>query len=234
MHQSPDPTRRRRWSSRAIAIVAASLTAGCALMVLAFVSLGKTAGLLTEVAAETPLLPDESVIDGVRTGDAPIVISTPESQNRSAALGPQVALTIEVPSSPPPPAPFSALGLPNPDAKGAAGATPQAVRDAKVVASSSARPAASAVSAGPVTAGPSNGVACGQVVCAAGQECCNSSCGICTAPGERCSQRVCGLPSMAQSERCGMNTCNAGQVCCNSSCGICKLPGESCSQDICG
>ena len=39
---------------------------------------------------------------------------------------------------------------------------------------------------------PPEVVVCGPVTCAAGQVCCNESCGICTLPGEACTQQVCG------------------------------------------
>lgn len=35
------------------------------------------------------------------------------------------------------------------------------------------------------------GVPCGSAVCAAGQVCCNASCGICTEPGGVCIQQAC-------------------------------------------
>ena len=35
------------------------------------------------------------------------------------------------------------------------------------------------------------GEACGSNTCAAGQVCCNASCGICTAPGDACIQLAC-------------------------------------------
>ena len=39
---------------------------------------------------------------------------------------------------------------------------------------------------------PSGGSSCGTATCAAGQVCCNSSCGICTEPGGACIQLYCG------------------------------------------
>jgi hypothetical protein len=36
------------------------------------------------------------------------------------------------------------------------------------------------------------GESCGPATCGAGQVCCNASCGICTEPGEFCTQQVCG------------------------------------------
>jgi hypothetical protein len=38
---------------------------------------------------------------------------------------------------------------------------------------------------------PSPGVACGPKTCAAGQVCCNASCGICTPPDGVCTQQLC-------------------------------------------
>jgi hypothetical protein len=40
----------------------------------------------------------------------------------------------------------------------------------------------------------SAGVACGPNTCAAGDVCCNSSCGICTPPGGMCTMQFCGGP----------------------------------------
>ena len=71
-------------------------------------------------------------------------------------------------------------------------------------------------------------VQCGANTCASGQVCCNESCGICAAPGESCSKRMC--TPMA----CGPTTCASDQVCCNESCGICTAPGEFCTQQVCG
>lgn len=102
---------------------------------------------------------------------------------------------------------------------------------ATVSATATATTATTATTAAPTPqAAP---VACGAVMCAADQVCCNPFCGICTAPGERCSQVRCGEPTLPSSALCGQNTCNVGQVCCNPSCGICTLPGESCSSQVC-
>lgn len=38
---------------------------------------------------------------------------------------------------------------------------------------------------------PESGASCGQNTCAAGQECCNQSCGICTDPGKGCIKLFC-------------------------------------------
>ncbi|KAK0624535.1 hypothetical protein B0T17DRAFT_460181, partial [Bombardia bombarda] len=73
------------------------------------------------------------------------------------------------------------------------------------------------------------GVACGTATCDTGKVCCNSSCGICVAPGGSCTQQIC-EPALAT---CGKSVCAAGKVCCNSSCGICVAPGGSCTQQIC-
>jgi hypothetical protein len=80
---------------------------------------------------------------------------------------------------------------------------------------------------------PEPRVACGATQCAPGKICCNESCGICTNPGEKCSQLVCGMPVVPGSVNCGPNTCNVGQICCNASCGICVSPGETCDQRRC-
>jgi hypothetical protein len=41
---------------------------------------------------------------------------------------------------------------------------------------------------------PATGPACGPKTCAAGQVCCNESCGICTPPGGACTQQFCEDP----------------------------------------
>ncbi|MCA9604249.1 MAG: hypothetical protein KC619_01555 [Myxococcales bacterium] len=72
------------------------------------------------------------------------------------------------------------------------------------------------------------GVACGPVTCAAGLECCNPSCGVCTAPGAGCAAIQCidagpgddaGMrrdagPPDAGSASCGGIACVAGEECC--------------------
>jgi hypothetical protein len=77
---------------------------------------------------------------------------------------------------------------------------------------------------------------CGSNTCNVGEECCNSSCGICIRPGEECdTAKQCGNPiEYPFSATCGMATCNTGLVCCNPSCGTCARFGEPCSQEICG
>ena len=40
-------------------------------------------------------------------------------------------------------------------------------------------------------AGEDGAVSCGKTTCASGQVCCNPSCGICTAPGDVCTQQAC-------------------------------------------
>lgn len=74
-----------------------------------------------------------------------------------------------------------------------------------------------------------NGVACGAVTCGAGQVCCNASCGICTAPGETCTEQVCsdagthegsdagsdaGHTGSDAGVECGSATCAPGELCC--------------------
>ena len=45
--------------------------------------------------------------------------------------------------------------------------------------------------------GTGSGVACGTKTCAAGQICCNASCGICTPPDGVCTQQICSSPADA-------------------------------------
>lgn len=84
----------------------------------------------------------------------------------------------------------------------------------------------------PITDEP---VTCGSVVCDYGEVCCNSSCGVCTKPGDQCTQQVCEQPPITDEPvvTCGSVTCAAGEVCCNSSCGVCTKPGDQCTQQIC-
>jgi len=79
----------------------------------------------------------------------------------------------------------------------------------------------------PVTA--REAVQCGPTVCTNGQQCCNESCGICTAPGGFCTQEFCAPAA----KKCGKTECAAGLECCNASCGVCVSPGGSCTQQIC-
>src|SRR5262245_50613762 len=60
---------------------------------------------------------------------------------------------------------------------------------------------------------PPAGVACGSATCAAGEVCCNESCGICTPPDGACIEIACD-PGMTP---CGPNMCGAGEFCCNES-----------------
>ncbi|GAB1309953.1 hypothetical protein MFIFM68171_00163 [Madurella fahalii] len=72
--------------------------------------------------------------------------------------------------------------------------------------------------------------ACGPNVCASGQVCCNPSCGVCTAPGEPCTDEACVGP------QCGPDPfffCPLDQVCCNESCGKCAPPGTPCTMEGC-
>jgi hypothetical protein len=63
--------------------------------------------------------------------------------------------------------------------------------------------------------------------------CCNESCGICTQPGDFCTQEVCVDPDPDGSVPCGDAQCADGLVCCNASCGICTEPGGACIQVVC-
>lgn len=53
-----------------------------------------------------------------------------------------------------------------------------------------------------VSSDGSANVVCGAVICAAGQSCCNPSCGICTPPGSACIQIVCGLDASPSGGAC--------------------------------
>ncbi|HEY8429736.1 MAG TPA: hypothetical protein VIL20_15235 [Sandaracinaceae bacterium] len=55
------------------------------------------------------------------------------------------------------------------------------------------------------------GEPCGPTTCAAGEVCCNPSCGICTAPGEGCSLVEC---VDAGPPLCGSSVCGRGETCC--------------------
>ncbi len=104
---------------------------------------------------------------------------------------------------------------------GAAGANSgvRAATSASAAPSASTAPSASAAQAS---------VPCGSAQCAPGKVCCNASCGTCVNPGERCSQLVCGMPILNESQSCGFATCNVGEICCNTSCGTCIHPGDAC------
>lgn len=58
------------------------------------------------------------------------------------------------------------------------------------------------------SSGGGDGVTCGSVTCAAGDECCNASCGICVPPGGACTTQLCppddpGDPDPTDSPFCG-------------------------------
>jgi hypothetical protein len=92
-------------------------------------------------------------------------------------------------------------------------------------------------------AGTGNGAACGRVTCAAGQVCCNASCGICTEPGGACDMMFCQDPCAAQDAR-GEGACDmalgykwdggacalvGGCSCQGSDCGALFPSQEACS-----
>lgn len=81
--------------------------------------------------------------------------------------------------------------------------------------------------------GPGAPIVCGPVTCPAGWVCCNESCGVCTQPGERCSQRNCSMAMQIDSVSCGPTTCAIGEVCCDPACGRCVRPGQPCSKVAC-
>jgi hypothetical protein len=81
---------------------------------------------------------------------------------------------------------------------------------------------------------PPGPVQCGPNTCAAGEVCCNESCGICTAPDGACTQQFCEPLDAGQGPvQCGPNVCASGEVCCNESCGICTPPNGVCTQQAC-
>jgi hypothetical protein len=68
-------------------------------------------------------------------------------------------------------------------------------------------------------------VPCGEKLCDDGLVCCNASCGICTAPGEGCTEQLC-IPK--GTVPCGPVDCEVGGVCCDSQRGLCADHGVSC------
>ena len=145
---------------------------------------------------------------------APLVIRMEppiNSELADAALLGGASATAAVPAPPPAgyPVPAASASVSAPLLPAGSAGSPSAI-------------AAPSASAAPVV------VECGKTSCAAGQVCCNASCGICTAPGAGCSKAVCGQPFVAESVSCGRNTCNVGELCCNASCGTCARPGAPC------
>ena len=53
--------------------------------------------------------------------------------------------------------------------------------------------------------GGGGAVACGKTTCAAGQVCCNASCGICVATGGGCTQQIC--TALSWTYTCGRSIC---------------------------
>lgn len=107
---------------------------------------------------------------------------------------------------------------------------PRAAPEGAAAASAGSR---ASVGAAGVGQEEESGPQCGAVLCAVGEECCNASCGTCVAPGQRCSQLLCGMQSTLAAVECGRNTCDVGETCCNPSCGICTAAGQSCSKEPC-
>jgi len=68
------------------------------------------------------------------------------------------------------------------------------------------------------------GEACGSLTCAPGQVCCNDSCGICTAPGDSCTQQLCDDGSQVGDDPC------AGKAC-GDECSTCE-PGRPCTTEL--
>lgn len=100
--------------------------------------------------------------------------------------------------------------------------------------------AGSGGTAGSGGSGAGGGEPCGPSVCGAGLTCCNSSCGICTAPGEGCITLACedagggggSSGSGGSTFECGAQICKAGQQCCGAACGGLCADGELPCPDI--
>jgi hypothetical protein len=223
---------RRRGSSPRLVIAVTALALGVAVLVLSVVGFGRTVKALTAFAARTNISAERS--------SRMSRMSEPASTAASAVAVLAPSLQREETSGPSP--------VPQPtDSVAAGGASAGLVRAAAEIAGSGGLGGTAGVSGASGSAGTAGvgglggagggtaqaGVACGQVECRPDQRCCNASCGICTAPGENCTQQLCGVANMASSVMCGPSTCNVGQVCCNESCGICAAPGASCSQRTC-
>ncbi len=86
------------------------------------------------------------------------------------------------------------------------------------------------------------GPACGPTRCAAGMVCCNSSCGICTAPNAGCTKQICVTPAgggactgdadcRVEADYC--TGCDCRALATNQSLPPCSGPGVSCFADPC-
>ncbi|MFT3921666.1 MAG: hypothetical protein QM778_03950 [Myxococcales bacterium] len=78
-----------------------------------------------------------------------------------------------------------------------------------------------------------SGQACGKATCAEGTVCCNASCGICTKPGQVCTQVACG--DEPAKPTCAATTCPTGTDCVEGPNGAeCKKPeATSCATVLC-
>jgi len=67
---------------------------------------------------------------------------------------------------------------------------------------------------------------CGATSCAAGQVCCNSSCGICTQPGGACIQLACEGDAGGTSKSCAAVSCLTGETCVEMPSGARCVPAD--------
>lgn len=76
---------------------------------------------------------------------------------------------------------------------------------------------------------PALGEACGGVTCAADRVCCNASCGICTAPGEFCTQQAC----QPVAGTCDEVECGPGEGCIETPRGPRCVVAGTCANVLC-
>lgn len=227
----------RRRSNRRLLMGVVALALGIAALVVSFVGLGRTVGALTRLApAAGEQLASEPPAAQLAARGIPIATnafeqtSVDSSTPSQAGLGAAARPNTSQGAAPAAIALPAAQGMPGVVGSGGAssvGGTGGIAGVGGVAGTGGAAGTSASAGAAPL------GVACGAATCSADQRCCNASCGICTAPGESCTQQLCGVANVASSVMCGPTTCNVGQVCCNASCGICTAPGAPCSQRTC-
>jgi hypothetical protein len=236
----------RRQSNRRLLTGVLALAVGVTVLVVALVGLGRTVGALTRLApAAAEQLSSEPPAAQLAARGLPIAtVATTTVATATAAPAAPAANGLRSPEAATPPS--TAMSAARSDTMSVATGSVMA----GVVAGAGGSGGQGGIAggqggiaggglgglggaAGALGAAPLGTVPCGPTTCSEGQSCCNASCGICAAPGETCTQQLCGVANVASSVMCGANTCNVGQVCCNASCGICTAPGASCSQAPC-
>ncbi len=92
----------------------------------------------------------------------------------------------------------------------------------------------------PTDGGAAPGVACGTNTCAAGEYCCNESCGICAAPGGSCTMQLCMPPRPTCKTDADCRTfsdyctgCDCRALANSASAPVCDGPGVRCFADPC-